>query len=183
MEAVRHGILRAVSHSCVRITTSWLHVEADVKAEESREAGPSLLPNLISEESRPGSLRIFDVKDPQLRERSGTFQLFELPSQKQQLATPNHNTHTHTSTAGCVTTPRTPPGLHLGSTWAPPELHPDSTSESQFPRSHLDSIGDSSTPSRSQPRSQHRSQTRRHLPRGVIVSLEETQHINRDRTG
>ena len=102
MEAVRHGILRAVSHSCVRITTSWLHVEADVKAEESKEAGPSLLPNLISEESRPGSLRIFDVKDPQLRERSGTFQLFELPSQTQQLATPNHNTHTHTHGRLCL---------------------------------------------------------------------------------
>ena len=115
LEAVRHGILRAVSHSCVRITTSWLHGEADVKAEESREAGPSLLPNLISEESRPGSLRIFDVKDPQLRERSGTFQLFELPSQTQQLATPNHTKHTPTRPGsvrdpGCAT-----PGLHLGS--------------------------------------------------------------------
>ena len=84
-------------------------MEADVKAEESKEAGPSLLPNLISEESRPGSLRIFDVKDPQLRERSGTFQLFELPSQTQQLATPNHNTHTHAQSAAvCDYTPATP---------------------------------------------------------------------------
>ena len=45
LRVVRHGILKAVSHLYVRITISWKHVDADVKAEESREAGTFLLPN------------------------------------------------------------------------------------------------------------------------------------------
>ena len=47
LRVVRHGILKAVSHLYVRITISWKHVYADVKAEESRdlEAGTFLLPN------------------------------------------------------------------------------------------------------------------------------------------
>ena len=115
-------------------------MEADVKAEESREAGPSLLPNLISEESRPGSLRIFDVKDPQLRERSGTFQLFELPSQTQQLATPNHNTHTHTqSVTVCDYIPAIPAVVTVDYTQTtPPRSHPAVILDyiSATPRSH-----------------------------------------------
>ena len=61
----------------------------------------------------------------------------------QQLATSNHTKHTHTRpdsvrALGCDT-----PGLHLGSTWAPPRLYLGVTIPPESPR---DSIGDSTTP-------------------------------------